>query len=103
MIILDLSELPDNETVNSFLNTMKEKGVMVIDKKGKENPNTRIITYEVDDEKEIQARVDERVMEKVEQRIRAFVEKFNTSLSNNHCVYNEVKRIVAELGYDIKV
>ena len=95
MMILDLSELPEGETVDSFLKTVKEKGVMVVNANGKESTNTKIINYEVDDDKEVQERVDK--------RIKAFVGNFDALMQSRPLVYEEIKRVVKDLGYNLKI
>lgn len=93
MIILDLSELPEGETVDSFLKTMKEKGVMIVDTNGKGCANTKIMNYEVDDESAIQ--------EKVNERIKNFILKFTDLATANPLVYEQIKSIVNKLGHRI--
>lgn len=95
MIILDLSELPDGETIDSFLETMKEKGVMVVDTNGKGCANTKIINYEVDDDSVIEERVDERV--------KNFLVKFNDLAAMNPFAYEEIKRMVNKLGHKLTI
>lgn len=95
MIILDLSELPEGETVDSFLETMKEKGAMIVDTNGKGCANTKIINYEVDDDGVIKERVDERV--------KNFLMKFNELATMNPFAYEEIKRMATKLGHKLTI